>query len=99
MMTYVPLSPLLLNFFQGFLYKMRSVYAHFPINVSIGSDKKSMAIRNFLGEKYTRHVNMLEGVTVDIAPGQKDEFHVQGNDIELVSRSCKCSSLIIHLYV
>lgn len=72
---------------------MRSVYAHFPINISIGDDKKSMAIRNFLGEKYTRHVDMLDGVTVEIAPGQKDEFHLKGNDIELVSRSGKSSFL------
>ncbi|WAQ99704.1 RL9-like protein [Mya arenaria] len=72
---------------KGFLYKMRSVYAHFPINVQIGDDKKTMAIRNFLGEKYTRHVSMLSGVTVDLAPGLKDEFYLQGNDIELVSRS------------
>merc|ERR1711909_190569 len=72
---------------KGFLYKMRSVYAHFPINCAVADDKKSMAIRNFLGEKFTRHVNMLDGVTVGVAPGMKDEFHLQGNDIELVSRS------------
>ncbi|KAH3855264.1 60S ribosomal protein L9-like [Dreissena polymorpha] len=72
---------------KGFLYKMRSVYAHFPINVAVAEDKKSMAIRNFLGEKFTRHVNMLDGVTVNVAAGAKDEFHVQGNDVELVSRS------------
>ncbi|KAL4230931.1 60S ribosomal protein L9 [Mactra antiquata] len=72
---------------KGFLYKMRSVYAHFPINVTINETKTGVAIRNFLGEKYTRHVNMLQGVTINPAPGQKDEFHLSGNDIELVSRS------------
>jgi len=66
---------------------MRSVYAHFPINVTITADKKQMTIRNFLGEKYNRQVNMLDGVTVELAAGAKDEFHLQGNDIELVSRS------------
>ena len=30
---------------------MRFVYAHFPINASIGGDSKSIEIRNFLGEK------------------------------------------------
>ncbi|XP_045205469.1 60S ribosomal protein L9-like [Mercenaria mercenaria] len=72
---------------KGFLYKMRSVYAHFPINVSVSEDKKAVSIRNFLGEKYTRHVSMLEGVAINAAPGLKDEFHLTGNDIELVSRS------------
>ena len=36
---------------QGYRYKMRLVYSHFPINVSIEKDGKQLAIRNFLGEK------------------------------------------------
>ena len=66
---------------------MRSVYAHFPINVAVGDGGSSVAIRNFLGEKFTRHVKMLKGVKIAAAQGQKDEFHLSGNDIELVSRS------------
>lgn len=31
----------------GFQYKMRAVYAHFPINIIIAGDKKSAEIRNF----------------------------------------------------
>ena len=34
----------------GFAYKMRLVYAHFPINVIIAGDKQSVEIRNFLGQ-------------------------------------------------
>ena len=69
------------------MYKMRAVYAHFPINIAISDDSTQVEIRNFLGEKYTRHVTMLPGVTFTTSKNLKDEFLLQGNDIELVSRS------------
>ena len=45
----------------GFEYKMRLVYAHFPINVNIEDGGKLVEIRNFLGEKRVRIVKMLPG--------------------------------------
>jgi large subunit ribosomal protein L9e len=35
----------------GFKYKMRMVYAHFPISIAAENDGKDVVIRNFLGEK------------------------------------------------
>ena len=67
---------------------MRSVYAHFPINLNITDGGKTVEVRNYLGEKYIRVVKMREGVPCR-SSGNKDEIVVEGNDIELVSNSGK----------
>ena len=69
---------------------MRSVYAHFPINVALSEGGSLVEVRNFLGEKFTRRVRMMNGVKCTTSPQQKDELVIEGNDIELVSRSGKC---------
>ena len=74
---------------KGYLYKMRTVYAHFPINVVTSENNTVVEIRNFLGEKIIRRVVMGEGVTCVNSTAQKDELILQGNDIESVSRSGK----------
>jgi len=72
---------------KGFAYKMRAVYAHFPINCIIQDNGTALEIRNFLGEKRVRHVDMLGGVTVSESKAQKDELILEGNDIQNVSQS------------
>lgn len=73
---------------KGFRYKVRSVYAHFPINCVLDAKKPSqLEIRNFLGEKRVRKVNMREGVTVKKHDEIKDCLIVEGNDIEKVGNS------------
>eukprot|EP00116_Pleurobrachia_bachei_P010837 sb/3471099/ len=71
---------------QGYKYKMKSVYAHFPININIINDNTLVEVHNFLGEKFVRKVNLLPGVTCK-PTGNKDEIMLEGNDIENVSRS------------
>merc|ERR1712080_743930 len=67
------------NMFQGvtkgYLYKMRAVYAHFPINCAISEGGTLIEVR------------MHDGVTVENSKGQKDELIVQGNSVEAVSQS------------
>jgi len=72
---------------KGFLYKMRMVYAHFPISIASENDGKDVVIRNFLGEKFTRTVKMLPGVTLDRSKDVKDQIELQGNDVNAVSQA------------
>lgn len=68
---------------RGFLYKMRFVYSHFPINVSLGG--QNVEIRNFLGERRVRKVKLLEGVKYARSDDVKDEIQLSGIDITKVS--------------
>ncbi|KAL2212124.1 ribosomal protein L6 [Sarocladium strictum] len=76
---------------KGFKYKMRYVYAHFPINVSLDKDAETdlwqVEIRNFIGEKIVRRVTMRPGVDVEASKSQKDELVLSGNSVEDVSQS------------
>jgi large subunit ribosomal protein L9e len=69
---------------KGYRYKMRMVYAHFPINVDIAG--KDVNIRNFLGEKIVRTVSMKDGVNIVKSADVKDELVLEGNDITHVSQ-------------
>jgi len=71
---------------KGYRYKMRLAYAHFPINVNLVKGK-TVEIRNFLGEKRTRRIEMLGDTTITRSEEIKDQLELEGNDLELVSRS------------
>ncbi|KAJ5151835.1 60S ribosomal protein L9 [Penicillium capsulatum] len=85
------INNLIIGVTRGFLYKMRYVYAHFPINVNIEknpeTDRAEIEIRNFLGEKYVRRVTAQAGVDVVPSPNVKDELQLSGNSLEGVSQS------------
>merc|ERR1719498_101694 len=78
---------------KGFRYKMRAVYAHFPVNINIDKNGSVVEIRNFLGEKRTRVCKMLEGVKSYRDETVKDCIVLEGNDIDNVSKS----AALIHM--
>ena len=58
---------------KGYEYKMKLVYAHFPINVdcqkTAGSKiKNRIEIRNYLGQKVCVSLSLCECVFVCLAP-------------------------------
>jgi large subunit ribosomal protein L9e len=72
----------------GFCYKMRLVYAHFPINANIVGGGNGIELRNFLGEKRVRKIDMLDGVKIVRSNDVKDELVLTGNSIDNVSGTC-----------
>ena len=82
---------LIIGVTKGFKYKMRYVYAHFPINVNVDKNNETglwnVEIRNFIGEKIVRNVTCQPGVDVEISKAQKDEIILSGNSLEGVSQS------------
>ncbi|KAI9747296.1 MAG: hypothetical protein M1835_002152, partial [Candelina submexicana] len=85
------INNLIIGVTKGFKYKMRYVYAHFPINVNIEKNSETglfeVEIRNFIGEKIVRRVTMQPGVDVQASTTQKDELQLTGNSLENVSQS------------
>merc|ERR1712167_31775 len=72
---------------EGFLYKMRLVYAHFPITFSIEENGNVVEIKNFLGEKLNRRIDMCDGVKCVRSKDVKDEIYIVGNNKENVGLS------------
>ena len=71
---------------KGFRYKLRFAYAHFPIGVTVEGQR--VEIRNFLGEKRIRTVELpasLKAYRTDNAK-MKDELVIEGNDLCEVSQ-------------
>jgi large subunit ribosomal protein L9e len=68
----------------GFRYKMRFVYAHFPINVTL--EGRTVEVRNFLGEKRVRKIVLSEGVEYVRSAEIKDQIELTGIDLAKVSQ-------------
>ena len=67
---------------NGFEYKMKIVYSHFPVKTSVKDDK--FVIENFLGEKHPRSADII-GETKVVSKG--DEVTVTGPNKEHVGQT------------
>ncbi|MDI9633824.1 MAG: 50S ribosomal protein L6 [Methanolinea sp.] len=62
---------------EGFEYRMKVVYSHFPIQLRLAGDR--LEINNFLGEKKPRYARIVPGVTAKVG---NDEVILTGIDRE-----------------
>lgn len=67
---------------KGFEYKLKVVYAHFPIQVKV--EGSTVSIGNFLGERKPRKAKILPNVDVQIG---NDEIFVRGINKEAVAQT------------
>ncbi|NIA10642.1 MAG: 50S ribosomal protein L6 [Nitrospiraceae bacterium] len=67
---------------EGFVYKMKVVYAHFPIKVSVKDDE--VVIDNFLGEQYPRKARIHGDVKVSV---DKENITLEGINREEVGQT------------
>jgi large subunit ribosomal protein L6 len=67
---------------EGFEYKMKTVFSHFPIKTSVEGNK--FVIQNFLGERSPRKALILDGVNVET---KDEEVTVTGIDKEKVGQT------------
>merc|ERR1711977_101891 len=70
---------------RGFMYRMRQIYKHHPMNLVVKESGKQLEIENFLGERKVRKIKMMHGVHCEQVNDL--EIRLLGNDIEDVSRS------------
>lgn len=67
---------------EGFEYKMKIVYAHFPIKASVKGD--TFVIENFLGEKSPRKTKILGMTKVEV---KGDQVTLRGPNVEDVGQT------------
>ncbi len=67
---------------KGFTYKLKIVFAHFPISVKVDGDK--VIIANFMGERAPRVAKIVGDVKVTV---NGDDVIVQGMNIEEVGQT------------
>ncbi|MHA1594653.1 MAG: 50S ribosomal protein L6 [Candidatus Baldrarchaeia archaeon] len=67
---------------KGFVYRLKIVYSHYPINVRVEGNK--VYIENFLGERAPRVAEIVGNVKVRV---EQDDVVVEGINIEEVGQT------------
>ena len=67
---------------QGFTYKLKIVFVHFPMTVRVQGSK--VTIQNFLGERRAREADIVGSARVSV---KGDDIIVEGVDIEAVGQT------------
>ena len=73
---------------------MRLVHAHFPINVVINKEGTQLTIKNFLGGKQDKVVDMRGGTKVKLSTEQKGELIFDGIDNAALSQTCSITKQV-----
>ncbi|MEM2122250.1 MAG: 50S ribosomal protein L6 [Candidatus Bathyarchaeia archaeon] len=69
---------------EGFTYKLKIVYAHFPMSIKVDKARKRVVIENFMGEKAPRTALIVGDVEVEVSG---DEIIVKGPRLQDVSQT------------
>lgn len=67
---------------RGFTYRMKIVYAHFPMSVKVQTDR--IIVENFGGERRPRSIRIGGGVKVSV---EGDDVVVRGTDVRGVGQT------------
>ncbi len=69
---------------KGYRYKMKIVYAHFPMSLKVDEKNNVVIIENYLGSRDKKYAKILPGVKVKV---QKDDVIIEGIDIDAVGQT------------
>jgi len=69
---------------NGYTYKLKVVYAHFPVTIKVHEKEKNLTIENFTGEKTPRIIRIVGSARAKVIG---DEIHIQGSNLHDVSQT------------
>lgn len=80
------LKNMLVSVQEGFIYKLKAVHAHFPMQITLTKEGNAVSVANFLGERKPRIAKIGAGVKVEIK-GKGEEIVVSGLNKEEVGQT------------